>query len=197
MPNYIRVYEKNYYIFATVITYKRNKILIENIEKLRNSFKQAKSKYLFEIFGMVVLPDHFHIIFKPEIANEYSKIIGSIKSSFTKTIEDKSIDKNISISRIKRREKGVWQRRFYEHTIRNEEELYGYLDYIHYNPVKHGCVKNVKAWEFSSFHKFVRKDWYDINWGSLEDIKNIDKIGDLIYDNVYLLDGAQGAPSNK
>jgi len=159
--------------------------LIKNIEKLRESFKKAKNKYQFEIFGMVVLPDHFHMILKPEIANEYSKIIGSIKSNFTKTIDNESMDNNISISRIKRREKGVWQRRFYEHTIKNEEELYGYLDYIHYNPVKHGCVKNVRDWEFSSFHKFVRQEWYDINWGCFEDMKNINNLGDFIYDNVY------------
>lgn len=184
MPNYKRYYEKEYYIFITVVTYKRNKILLKNIEKLRNSFKKAKTKYQFEIFGMVVLPDHFHIILKPEIANEFSKIIGSIKSSFTKTIDKDYIDNNISTSRIKRREKGVWQRRFYEHTIRSEEELHSYLDYIHYNPVKHGYAKNVRDWEFSSFHKFVNQEWYDINWGSLEDVKNINNLGDLIYDNI-------------
>jgi len=184
MPNYKRYYEENYYIFITVVTYRRNKILINNIEKLRESFKKAKNKYQFEIFGIVILPDHFHILLKPEIANEFSKIIGSIKSSFTKIISKDCIDNDISVSRIKRKEKGVWQRRFYEHTIRNEEELYGYLDYIHYNPVKHGYVKNVRDWEYSSFHKFVKQRWYEINWGSLENLKNINIIGDFIYDNV-------------
>jgi len=162
-------------------TYKRNNILIKNIKKLRESFRKAKSRYGFKIFGMVVLPDHFHIIIKPDTANEYSKIFGSIKSCFTKSLNKEYLIENISKSRVKRREKGVWQRRFYEHTIRNEEELYNYLDYIHYNPVKHGYVKNIRDWEYSSFHRFVRQNLYEADWGSSEGVNH--KIGDLIYDN--------------
>lgn len=71
-------------------------------------------------------------------------------------------------------EKGIWQRRYYEHTIRDEEDLNRHLDYIHYNPVKHGCVEKVKDWEFSSFDKFVEKKNYDINWGSSDDVKHIE-----------------------
>ena len=69
--------------------------------------------------------------------------------------------------------KRLWQNRFWEHTIRDENDLNIHLNYIHYNPVKHGYVKSVKDWEFSSFHKFVKKGLYDINWGSNTDIKEI------------------------
>ena len=175
MSNYRRAYEENHYIFITVATYKRNKILIKNIEKLKESIKKAKIIYEFEIYAMVILPDHFHTILKPENVREYSKIMGSIKSSFTKSISGEDIDKAISQSRIKRREKGVWQRRFYEHTIRNQEELNSLLDYIHYNPVKYGYVNSVKEWLFSSFHRFVKQGFYDINWGNGDNIKHIEK----------------------
>ena len=69
--------------------------------------------------------------------------------------------------------KRLWQNRFWEHTIRDENDLNTHLNYIHYNPVKHGYAKSVKDWEYSSFHKFVKKGLYDINWGSNTDIKEI------------------------
>ena len=72
-----------------------------------------------------------------------------------------------------KREKGIFQRRYWEHTIRDEKDLNNQINYIHYNPVKHGYVKSVKDWEYSSFHKFVKKGLYDINWGSNTDIKEI------------------------
>ena len=72
-----------------------------------------------------------------------------------------------------KREKGIFQRRYWEHTIRDEKDLNNQINYIHYNPVKHGYVKSVKDWEYSSFHKFVKKGLYDINWGNNTDIKEI------------------------
>lgn len=72
-----------------------------------------------------------------------------------------------------KREKGIFQRRYYEHTIKNETELNNQINYIHYNPVKHGLVKKVKDWPYSSFHKFIEQNLYDINWGNESDIKNI------------------------
>ncbi len=74
---------------------------------------------------------------------------------------------------VNKGEKGVFQRRYFEHTILSEEELNKHIDYIHYNPVKHNLVKNVKDWKYSSFHKFVEQNLYDINWGTNEDIQKI------------------------
>ena len=105
MPNYKRAYEENHYVFLTVATYNRNKILIKNIEKLRESIKKAKNIFKFEIYAMVVLPDHFHTILMPENIKEYSKIMGNIKSLFTKSLDDNDIDKAISESRLIRRKK--------------------------------------------------------------------------------------------
>lgn len=143
---------------------------------MRDCFKKAKSNFNFELFGSVILPDHFHIIIKPEKTDNFPKIIGTIKRNFTQSISNNFQNENISDSRIKRNEKGIWQRRFYDHIIRDEKDLYNHLDYIHYNPVKHRYVNNVKNWKFSSFHKFVKLKNYEQDWGSALDIKHIEKL---------------------
>ncbi len=176
MSNYRRVIIENHYYFITIVTYERKPILIENIDLLRESFKKAIKLFPFELYVSVILPDHFHIIIKPENVSEYPKSIGYIKKSFTQSLDKKYINGNISESRINRKEKGVWQRRFYEHTIRNEQDLYRHLEYIHFNPVKHGHVNSVKNWVYSSFQKFVDLGYYDINWGNCEDVKQISEM---------------------
>jgi putative transposase len=75
------------------------------------------------------------------------------------------LPENQSISRIKKREQNVWQRRFWEHQIRDENDFYKHLDYIHYNPVKHQYVNAPKDWEWSTFNKYVDKGWYPLDWG--------------------------------
>lgn len=178
MSNYRRLFLDRHNVFITCVTFKRNPILINNIEYLREGFKKSKEKYNFEILAMVVLQDHFHMILNLEKIADYPKIIAEIKQYFSKSIDKKflkRIEKYITPSMVKRNESGVWQRRYYEHTIRNEKDLNIHLDYIHYNPVKHSLVKNVKDWEFSSFHKYVKRGNYEPNWGSSEDIKTIVK----------------------
>lgn len=189
MSDYKRYYLENRYIFITVVTYDRINILIENIDLLRNCFKIAIKKFDFEFLASVVLPDHFHIIIKPNKADDFSKIIGFVKRNFTQNLIENFErinydgvcdapyfgafkEQKISESRKKRNEKGIWQRRYYEHTIRDEDDLNKHLDYIHYNPVKHKLVKSVKDWEYSSFHKFVEKNMYELNWGSNEEARN-------------------------
>ncbi len=177
MPNYHRVYEENRYLFITMVTYNRSSFLIKNIDLLRESFKRSKKKYEYELFGIIVLPDHIHMIIKPEYIKDYSNIIKEVKTYFSKNIDEKYISENkklLSASKLKKNEKGVWQRRFWEHTIRDENDLYRHLDYIHYNPVKHKYVDNVIDWKYSSFHKFVGTGFYDKNWGVTEDVKQID-----------------------
>ena len=177
MSNYRRAFQENSYVFITMVTHKRNPILIQNIEKLRSSYKKVKEKFEFEMFGIVVLPDHIHMIIKPENIKEYPIIIKSIKAYFSRTIDEKNIEKiKLTKSKIKKKEKGVWQRRYWEYTIRDEDDLYKHLDYIHWNPVKHGYIENVRDWKYSSFHKFVNQKLYDINWGSTNDTKHIQNI---------------------
>jgi putative transposase len=171
MPNYIRVFVQNSYVFITIVSYDRKPILIENINILKDALKNSKKFYKYEIFGMVVLPDHIHLIIRPDKIDEYPKIISRIKHYFSRNINCSK--NNLTESKIKKREKGIWQRRYWEHTILDEKDLYNSLDYIHYNPVKHGYTKAAKDWEYSSFKKFVKQNNYEINWGSSREIENI------------------------
>lgn len=127
-----------------------------------------------------------HLILNIDNSSDYSSIISLIKAYFSKNINETELfysKKKLTPSKIKKREKGVWQRRFYEHTIRDEQDLYNHLNYIHYNPVKHGATKSVKNWEYSSFQKFVKKNWYEIDWGSCDDdIKGLEHLNALEYD---------------
>jgi len=165
--NYKRLFMDNTYVFLTIVTYKRKNILIENIKILRKAFEECKKKYEFDIFSIVVMPNHIHMILKPAKINEYPKIIANIKIQFTKNvnIENEIINKN--------RESNIWQRRYWEHTIRNEDDLYKHLDYIHYNPIKHGYVKCAKDWAYSSFNKFVNRGNYELDWCNFGDKNNV------------------------
>ena len=174
MSNYRRLYLKGYnYIFFTIVTYNRENILFNNIELLRNAFKYAQQKYEFEIFAIVVLDNHIHCILKISDINIYSKIIYSIKHNFSVHLPANC---NISYSKNKKGEKGIWQRRFYDHVIRDDDDLYRHLDYIHFNPIKHNYVKALKDFPFSSFNKFVKMDYYDENWCNFEDKNKINEM---------------------
>lgn len=174
---YKRLFLENTYVFLTVVTSKRRPILIDNIDLLKESFKHAKRFHSFEYFGIVILPEHFHIIIRPKTIENYPKIIHLIKTHFSKNIDIERIkDYQISPSRKTKQEKDIWQRRYWEHTIRDEDDLYKHLDYIHFNPVKHNYVKAVKDWKFSSFEKFVKKGNYEINWGNFNDVSHIENI---------------------
>ena len=151
--------------------------MIDNVALLRESFKRAKHTYKFDLYASVILPDHLHIILIPEKIEEYPKIIFAVKYHFSRNIDGGLGNPPyvLSSSKTNKKEKGLWQRRYFEHTILDETDLHNHLDYIHYNPVKHGYVKAVKDWEFSSFDKFVEMKNYDAEWGSAEDVKYIEK----------------------
>ena len=135
--NYKRLFIQNSLVFVTFVTKDRKKILIDNIDSLKKAFEITKQKYNFDIVAIIVNPDHIHMIIQPEDIHSYPKIIGSIKSTFTKISK---LQHSINNSR----ESDIWQRRYWEHTIRNEQDLFKHIDYIHYNPVKHGLVKSLK-----------------------------------------------------
>ncbi len=162
---YRRLYLDGYDYFITVVTHERNPILIDNIDLLRDSFKHAKRKFNFTIDAIVILPDHFHMILKLDNAKEYSKIVGVIKSYFSKHCDPKYYAHMLQTqSRTDTHYKPVWQKRFYEHTIRDEKDYKTRLDYIHFNALKHGYVEKAAMWEHSSFKKFVKAGIYESNW---------------------------------
>ena len=177
--NYKRLYIPNSIIFITIVTSKRRNILIENIELLKFSIKNTYKYYNFEIYAICVMKDHVHLLIKPNNIKEYSKIILLIKRTFSKKIDINTIaDYRQRESNIKRQERDIWQRRFWEHTIRNEEDLYRHIDYIHYNPMKHYQIVP-KDWKYSTFNKFVKNGYYETDWCNFEDKY---KIADLNYE---------------
>ena len=172
--NYRRVFIKNSYVFLTIVTSKRRKILIENIELFKIALQKSIENYNYKIFAICVLPDHFHMIIKPYDFKDYPKIIKQIKTYFSKNFDvTKLQDYSLSASNIQKRERDIWQRRYWEHTILSEQDLQKHTDYIHYNPFKHGYVKAVKDWEYSSFRKFVKYGFYVEIWCNFGDLNNI------------------------
>ncbi len=156
MANYKRIFIDGYSYFITIATHNRNPILIENIELLRKSFKISKDKYEYKIEAIVILPDHIHMIINPKNAKEYPHIIRTIKQYFSKHCE-KHFYENIYQSNSRWREgyKPIWQKKYYEHTIRNENDFQEKMAYIYYNPVKHKLIDDAMCWEYSSF--FTRR----------------------------------------
>ncbi len=189
MSNYRRVYVPGGTYFLTIVTYQRQPLFSDRnkVNLLRNITSQVKSEMPFDIIGAVILPEHIHFIWSlPEGDRNYSKRVGRLKVLFTKSLRgDNNLPQNVSFSRQKHRESNIWQRRFWEHTIRDEQDLTAHLDYIHYNPVKHGYVSCPHLWEFSSFHSWVKKGGYPPEWacncnGNRNKIPNFDGIKNTI-----------------
>jgi len=168
---YRRFYQQGARYFFTVVTGNRAPLLIENIVRLRAAFRLCLLRYPFEIEAIVVLPDHLHTIWRlPEGDANFSKRWMVIKRKFSAGLPPHTV----SHSKSKKREKGVWQRRFWEHCIRNENDWRRHVDYIHFNPVKHGYVSEPQEWLYSSFNQAVRKGWYEPGVLLTDDFKDID-----------------------
>lgn len=151
--------------YFTVVTHKRNPLLIENIKLLKESFKNVKNKYSFEIIAIVILPDHLHMLLRMKNVTDYPKIIGTLKRYFSQKCPEKYYQcVTQSKSREQQNYKPIWQKRFYEHAIRDEKKFQIKMDYIHFNPIKHGLVEKLIDWKHSSFEKFVRQGVYPENW---------------------------------
>ena len=160
MSIYRRLYIRGGCYFFTLVTQGRKPIfgIEESIDRLRSAFRHIMAKHPFEIDAMVVLPDHLHCIWRlPPQDDNYSLRWRLIKHHV-------SCGSGLPCNR--RREKMLWQRRFWEHAIRDERDWHNHMDYIHYNPVKHGFVTRPMDWKASSFRYAVSRGWYDHNWGS-------------------------------
>ena len=165
--DYRRYYQPGGSCFFTVVTHDRRPILTteENIQRLRRAFRHVRTKHPFHIDAIVVLPDHLHTVWRlPEGDADFSTRWRKIKHYFS-IGASKGV---VSSSQQHKREKGVWQRRFWEHALRDEHDWRRHIDYIHYNPVKHGHVLTAGQWPFSSFHKAVKMGWYEPDWGASE-----------------------------
>ena len=143
-------------------------MLIDQVDKLRNSFHKIRSLYFFEIDGVVILPGHFHLMITlQEDDGDFSLRLRLIKGAFSHQI---AFNEYANPSRGKKRERGIWQRRFWEHVIRDERDYEHHLNYIHYNPVKHGYVKKASDWPYSSIHRWIRAGVLPENWAHGPDL---------------------------
>jgi putative transposase len=158
--------------FFTVVTYQRRKLLLRApvLAALRESFAEIRSLDPFTLIAWVILPDHIHCIWKlREDDCEFGCKWGRIKAGVTRRVlKATPYIPDTAISRNKRGEGPVWHRRFWEHRIRDERDLQTHLDYIHYNPVKHGLADTAREWRFSSFHTYVERGVYGRDWGGME-----------------------------
>lgn len=158
-----------------MVAFNRRLIFLDNIELLRKSFNIAKSYYNFEILAICIMQDHIHCILSFNNPDEMPQIIRTIKQNFTKLISDEYYLSDLPLSMKKRNEKGVWQRRYYDHIIRNENDLLKHIDYIHFNSMKHYNIIP-KDWKYSSFCIFVKNNYYDENWCNFGDKNNISEM---------------------
>ncbi|MFL6673719.1 MAG: REP-associated tyrosine transposase [Massilia sp.] len=164
--------------FFTVVTYHRRRILCDDTIRnaLRLAIHNVRKIRPFSIDGWVLLPDHLHCIWTlPDGDSDYSARWLQIKRSVSRFSPEVHVDSRLlNESARKHREAAIWQRRFWEHQIRDETDFERHLDYVHYNPVKHGCAKSVLDWPYSTFHRYVREGVYPSDWGGGIDLDGME-----------------------
>ena len=149
--------------FTVNLAERKSRLLTDRIDVLRAAFRNARARHPFTIDAIVVLPDHLHAIRSlPNNDADFATRWRLIKTTFSRAVP---AGERISRSRLHKGERGIWQRRFWEHTLRDEHDYARHVDYIHFNPVKHGLVTRVRDWPHSSFHRMVRLGVYPLDWG--------------------------------
>jgi putative transposase len=149
--------------FLTIVTADRFPFFCDptRLEVVKNAVKRARVRHGVRFKAWVILPNHLHWLMVPGKA-DYSKVISFFKRSVGASMRNRGLSNGVGY---------LWQDRFWEHTIRDDDDYWNSVEYIHYNPVKHGLVKSPAAWEYSSFREFVRRGIYEENWadgGSVE-----------------------------
>lgn len=169
MPDYRRWRVAGGTYFFTVVTYRRQKLFESALARrlLGSVVRQCQSDWPFHIDAIVLLPDHLHAILTLPVGDDrYSARWSRIKREFTQRwIERGGSQRVPSASQIRERRRGVWQPRFWEHVIRDEEDFERHFDYVHYNPVKHGYTGRPADWPHSTFHRWVERGIYPLDWG--------------------------------
>jgi putative transposase len=162
MVHYRRLQVKGgIYFFTVALQDRKSTLLTQYIRVLQKSWKSVQVKRPFKTIAYVILPDHFHAVWQlPEDDNDFPTRLRLIKRQFTKNV----VVMNSVFSKNKRNEYNIWQKRYWEHMIRDERDYENHINYIHYNPIKHKYVKRTRDWPYSSFMKFVNQGIYKLNW---------------------------------
>jgi putative transposase len=171
MPEYRRIKVKGGSYFFTVVTVGRRPCLIDEQVRtaLRQGIQEVRQSLPFSIDAWILLPDHLHAIWTlPEKDDNFGSRWAVIKRTVSRRCGYLvGNDGPINESPAKRGESGIWQRRFWDHLIRDDLDFQRHLDYLHWNPVKHGYVKRVIDWPYSTFHRFVNQGLYPTDWGGV------------------------------
>ncbi len=169
MPDYRRTWHPGdtYFFTVNLLQRQNNDLLIRQVDLLRNVVAGVLRRHPFTIHGWVVLPDHLHCVIElPREDADFATRWRLIKANFSKSLP--AIERR-SVVRQRRGERGIWQRRYWEHLIRDERDFQAHMDYVHINPVKHGLVTRVRDWPYSTFHRLVEHGIYPEDWaGSAE-----------------------------
>jgi putative transposase len=161
-----------YFFTVNLLERGDNDLMTRHIDTLRDAVRVVRRKYPFVIHGWVVLPDHLHCVIQlPEGDADFSLRWRFIKQRFSRSLP---VMERRSSVRICRGERGIWQRRFWEHLIRDEKDYVTHMDYVHINPLKHGLVETVVDWPFSTFHRLVKEGVCPRNWAGTA---GVDKLG--------------------
>ncbi|MHC4176145.1 MAG: REP-associated tyrosine transposase [Planctomycetota bacterium] len=178
MSRYLRNYVPGGTYFFTVVTHQRRPILGSDLGRccLRQAFDAIRKKRPFDLLAIVLVPEHVHTVWTlPPDDSDYSLRWGQIKERFSRVfLRAGGTEGRQNPSRVRHRERAIWQRRFWEHTCRDEDELKRCVDYIHWNPVKHGLVARPADYPYSSFHRFVNLGEYPPDWGKDDPCPGLD-----------------------
>jgi len=164
MPDYLRAWHPGGTYFFTINLLQRqgNDLLVRHIDTLRHVVKSVQARHPFRIHAWVVLPEHMHCVIElPPGDADFATRWRLIKSDFSKAMPR---GERLSAVRVRRGERGIWQRRYWEHLIRDERDYRAHMDYVLINPVKHGLVNRVADWPYSTFHRLVAEGVYPIDW---------------------------------
>ena len=171
MPDYRRVRVPGGTYFFTVNLLERypNDLLVRHIDALRDAVLRTRERHPFAVDAWVVLPDHLHAVWTLPAGNaDFTNRWRTIKQHFSRAVER---GERRSAVRVRRKERGMWQRRFWEHAIRDDADYQKHIDYVHINPLKHGYVERVRDWPYSTFHRFVEAGLYTPDWAETPDLK--------------------------
>jgi putative transposase len=151
------------YFFTVNLADRRTDFLVRYIDDLRESLDKVKKAHPFALLSMAVMPEHLHSIWRlPEGDADYPARWGLIKAGFSRRL---NATEHVRLSRKTKRERGIWQRRYWEHQIRDDADLARHIDYIHYNPVKHGLVERPVDWPHSTLHAYIKRGIVSADWG--------------------------------
>lgn len=162
MTGYRRNFIAGGSFFTVNLAERQLELLTQYIDELRTAFRETRRHHPFKVDAVAVLSDHLHTVWTlPEADADFATRWRQIKSAFSRSL---ATGERISNSRIAKGECGIWQRRYWEHTIRDENDFVRHIDYVHINPLKHELVSRVRDWPYSSFHRMVKLGIYPEDW---------------------------------